>query len=407
MNSPGDKKNPSAPEPSTRVAVVIPHYNHPATLPAIVSGALEYCRQVIVVDDGSDETAATVLEKIDERARLIRHQVNRGKGAAILSGLQKARELDVSHIITIDADGQHFPDDIPLFLEAVEQNSEALIVGCRKFDPNQVPFSSRFGRGFSNFWFRVQTGIRVDDTQSGFRAYPVALLETLECGEARYAFENEILVRAAWAGITIREIPIRVHYPDRNSHISHFHRFWDNFRLSRLNTRLTIRSLLPWPHDQVGDRATPAEKVSLLHPIRAIRMLLRENASPPRLAASVALGAAIGSLPLIGIQAMLILVLSGFFRLNKVAALGVANIGMPPMLPAICIEIGYFLRHGRFLTEISLETLGYQAPARLWEWILGSLLVAPTVALLLGGITLVMALAIKNNHSPTRTQHDC
>lgn len=406
MNSPGGEKKPSGPKPSTRVAVVIPHYNHPATLPAIVSGALEYCRQVIIVDDGSNETAATVLEKIDERARLIRHQVNLGKGAAILSGLQEAREQGISHIITIDADGQHFPDDIPLFLDTIEQDPEAIVVGCRKFDPNQVPFSSRFGRRFSNFWFRVQTGTKVDDTQSGFRAYPAALLESLECGEARYAFENEILVRAAWAGITIREIPVRVHYPERTRHISHFHRFWDNFRLSRLNTRLTIRSLLPWPHDQLGNRVTPAEKVSLLHPVRAIRLLLKENASPPRLAVSVALGAGIGSLPLIGVQTMLVLILSSFFRLNKVAALGATNIGIPPMIPAICIETGYFLRHGRFLTEISLETLGYQAPARLWEWILGSLLVAPIAALLLGGITLVMALVIKNNLSPTRGQHD-
>ena len=397
MSSAASPKNLSGPDPEVRIAVVVPHYNHPDTLPAVVAVALEYCRLVIVVDDGSDETAAQALSKLDERALLIRHRNNLGKGAAILSGLHRARKSGASHIITIDADGQHFPEDLPLFIEAIRQDPEALIVGCRRFDAEQVPFASRFGRRFSNFWFRVQTGIKAGDTQSGFRAYPAALFETLKCDEQRYAFENEILVRAAWAGIPIREIPVRVHYPEQDRHISHFHRFWDNFRLSRLNTRLTIRSLLPWPHDQFGSRESPPEKVSLLHPVRAVKLLLRENASPPRLAAAVALGAGIGSLPLIGMQTMTILILSSFLRLNKVAALGAANIGIPPLIPAICIETGYFLRHGHFLTEISLETLGYQAPARLWEWILGSLLVAPVTALLLGGITLVLALAIKNN----------
>ena len=393
-----------SPEPSShpvatarnRVAVVIPHYNHSATLPAVVAEALAYCPTVIVVDDGSSPPEAAILDDLDPRARRLRHPENRGKGAAIRSGLQEARRLGATHIITIDADGQHFPADIPAFLEAVERDPEAIIIGWRDFTTTRVPGGSRFGRSFSNFWFRVQTGVRLGDTQSGFRAYPVAVLASLPCDERHYAFENEILVRAAWAGVRIREIPVRVHYPEGPAHISHFHRLRDNFRLSRLNTRLTIRSLLPWPHDQLGSRQAPPEKVSLLHPLRAIRLLLKENTTPPRLAGAVALGAGIGSLPLVGMQTMLILVCSSFLRLNKAAALGAANIGIPPLLPALCIETGHFLRHGRFLTEISLETLGYQAPARLWEWILGSLLVAPLTALLLGGITLGLALTIKN-----------
>jgi glycosyltransferase involved in cell wall biosynthesis len=113
MSSAASPKNLSGPGPEVRIAVVVPHYNHPDTLPAVVAGALEYCRLVIVVDDGSDETAAQALSKLDERALLIRRRTNLGKGAAMLSGLHQARKSGASHIITIDADGQHFTDDLP------------------------------------------------------------------------------------------------------------------------------------------------------------------------------------------------------------------------------------------------------------------------------------------------------
>jgi len=374
------------------IAIVIPLYNHAATLEKVVNESRRFSENMIVVDDGSNDGVGEVLSRLDPTVHLLRHPKNLGKGAAILSGSRKARELNATHIITIDADGQHYSDDIPGFIEAVHETPEAIILGCRDFAATYVPKSSDFGRSFSNFWFRVQTGRKIGDSQSGFRAYPLTLLEAMNWREKRYAFENEILVRAAWAGVKINEIMIGVYYPAKHEHISHFHRLWDNLRLSFLNTRLTIRSMLPWPHNQIdGHDQPPSEPVSILHPIRSLKLLLKENASPKRLAVAVGLGVMVGALPLLGIRAMIILMLTGYFRLNKIVALAAGNICMPPFVPALCIEVGYFIRHGAWLTEISFKTLGYQALERFWEWGLGSLVIGPLLALFFGLLTFFMA----------------
>jgi glycosyltransferase involved in cell wall biosynthesis len=387
---------------SPLIAIVIPLYNHAVTLEKVVAESFRFTDILIVVDDGSSDNATEVLERLDPAVHVIRHPQNLGKGTAILSGAKKARELNATHIITIDADGQHFSDDIPGFIKAVIENPEAIIVGCRDFAATYVPKSSDFGRDFSNFWFRVQTGRKIGDSQSGFRAYPLNLLEALNWREKRYAFENEVLVRAAWAGVKINEIRIGVYYPAKHEHISHFHRLWDNLRLSFLNTRLTIRSMLPWPHNQLDrDGEPPSEPVSILHPVSSLKLLLKENASPKRLALAVGLGVLVGALPLLGMRAMIILMITGYFRLNKIVALAAGNICMPPFVPALCIEVGYFIRHGAWLTEISFKTLGYQALERFWEWGLGSLIIGPLLALFFGLLTLIMAKKINDRKDST------
>ncbi|MEA1921867.1 MAG: DUF2062 domain-containing protein [Pseudomonadota bacterium] len=399
-----DNRAQNQPQP-LRVAIIIPLYNHAPTLGKVVAEVMRFGDLIIVVDDGSTDNAVAECKKLDQTVHIIRHSRNQGKGAAILSGAEKARELKASHIVTIDADGQHCGEDLPEFFAAINKDPEAITVGCRKFDETYVPGSSRFGRSFSNFWFRVQTGNRIGDSQSGFRAYPLSVLAAFKWREKRYAFENEILVRAAWSGIKVEEIEIKVHYPARHEHISHFHRLWDNLRLSFLNTRLTIRSMLPWPHNQLdGEGRPPAEPVSIFHPLRSLRLLLKENATPERLAVAVALGVLVGALPLLGMRAMIILMIAGYFRLNKVVALAAGNICTPPFVPALCIEAGYFMRHGSFLTEISFKTLGYQALERFWEWGLGSLIVGPALALTIGLTTYIIALKIKNNRAEVGVQ---
>ena len=383
-----------------KVAVVIPLYNHAATLGKVVTDIQLFSDFIIVVDDGSTDDAIAECAKLDPSVHIIRHSRNLGKGMAILSGAAKARELKASHIITIDADGQHYGEDLPEFIEALSKDPEAITIGCRRFDETYVPGSSRFGRSFSNFWFRVQTGHKIGDSQSGFRAYPLSILSAFKWREKRYAFENEILVRATWSGIRIQEIAIRVHYPARHEHISHFHRLWDNLRLSFLNTRLTIRSMLPWPHNQLdAEGRPPVDPVSIFHPLRSLHLLLKENATPGRLAVAVALGVFIGALPLLGMRTMIILMITGYCRLNKIVALTAGNICMPPLVPALCIEAGYFMRHSTFLTEISLRTLGYQALERFWEWGLGALLVGPLLAAGIGFTTYLTAKKIRNQQT--------
>lgn len=372
------------------VLIVIPVYNHAATLRQVVLGAMAAHRRVLVVDDGSTDGGADVLGGLP--VRVVRHERNRGKGAAILTAAAEARALGMTHMVTLDADGQHDPGEIHRFLDLIPQHPQAVLVGKRDFEAAGAPAARRFGRAFSNFWFRVQTGCRVGDSQSGFRAYPLEVLTHLPLREKRYTFEIEVLVRAAWAGVEVRDVDISVVYPKGKGYVSHFHLFLDNVRLSLLNTRLTMRSMMPWPHARVPSTAvTDGPGISPLHPIRSLRVLLKGDASPRRLSLAGALGVFLGALPLIGFHTVTILFCAGFLRLNRVAAVAASQLCMPPIVPALCIEAGYFMRHGRFLTEVSLQTLGYQGLERLYEWGLGSLVVGPALGVLVAAITYGLA----------------
>lgn len=383
----------------TRVLIVIPVYNHAHTLYDVANRALRTGSEVLVIDDGSTDGSDESVRRLS--VRLIRHDRNRGKGAAILTAAEEAKKLGMTHIITIDADGQHDPAETASFMSNIENNPLAIIVGKRSFNSNSVPLSSRFGRIFSNFWLRVQTGCSLHDTQSGFRAYPVALFEWLTLHDRRYSFEVEVLVKAAWAGIPLKEIDISVHYPVKGKRISHFHPVMDNLRLTVLNTRLTIRALLPVPHRRFVDTGGDTVNISMLHPLESLKFLLKRDISPEKLAASGGLGVFLGSLPLIACQALVILATANYLRLNKYAALGASQVCNPPFVPALCIEVGYFVRHGHFLTEISLKTLGHQGLERILEWIIGGLLLGPVMGLVVAGIIYAATFFLKKKERAT------
>ncbi len=376
-----------------KVFLVIPVYNHGKTLRDVVVRALAVNDNVIVVDDGSTDGGAETLAGLPVTE--IRHPLNRGKGAAIITAAHEARTRGATHIVTIDADGQHDPADYPRFLPLIDEDPDAIIVGTRAFDSATTPLLSRFGRAFSNFWLRVQTGYKLKDTQSGFRAYPLALLEWLKLRERHYDFEVEVLVKAVWAGVILKEVDISVYYPPSSLRVSHFRLFMDNLRLSILNTRLTLRALTPYPHKRFRTGRKETEKVTLLRPLKSLRLLLTGNNSPERLAVAGGLGVFIGALPLIACQSITTLFAANYFRLNKLMALAAGQICIPPLVPALCIEAGYFMRHGRFLTEVSLETLGYQALERIFEWFLGSLILGPVIGILTAAAIYVTALCLK------------
>ena len=371
-----------------KLLVAIPVYNHGRTLRDVVERALAVHPDVLVVDDGSTDCGGDTLQGLP--VRLLRHERNLGKGQAILTAAREAHRLGMTHLATIDADGQHDPADLRVFLPLLLAEPEALVVGTRRFG-SDVPASSRYGRSFSNFWLRVQTGVVLGDTLSGFRVYPVAVLLGLPLRETGYSFENEVLVRAAWAKVPLREVEVSVVYPpDR---VSHFHKLRDNARISHLNTRLTMRTILPWPHHTINPG--PQAGVSALHPLRAIRVLLSENTTPRELALAAALGVFLGTLPLIGVHTLAILIAAGFLRLNRIAAVTASQVTIPPFVPALAIEVGHFMRFGKFLTEISLQTLANEGLQRLWEWFLGSLLLGPVLGLIAGVVTYLAAATLQ------------
>lgn len=234
-----------------KVCVLIPTYNNAQTLGHVLHGVLAYTDQVIVVNDGATDATVSILAGYPQIATVHLAQ-NRGKGYALRQGFEKAVSLGYDYAITIDSDGQHYPEDLPVFLEALERHPAAIMIGARNMEQSSVPRKSSFGNKFSNFWFHVETGIRMEDTQSGYRLYPVRELSSLSFVTRKYEFEIEVLVRGAWAGLEVIQVPVRVFYPEKEKRISHFRPFRDFTRISILNTVLvTIAFLYIKPRDLV------------------------------------------------------------------------------------------------------------------------------------------------------------
>lgn len=363
---------------SPKILIVIPLYNHAKTITQVIRQCLNVHDAVLVIDDGSQDLPETPFEDLD--ISFIRHDKNRGKGAAIMTAAKEAARLGMTHIVTLDADLQHHPKDFLSFKQAIAEDPTALFVGKRDFNARHIPGMSKFGRQFSNFWYRVQTGRSIGDAQSGFRAYPLFVLENLKLSQAHFSFEIEVLVKAAWAGIRVLDIDIGVYYPPKGTRVSHFGLVKDNLRLTHLNVLLTLRSFLPIPFKKLRHKSEV--KFSIFKPIRSMRHFLSNKISPFTIALSGGIGVFLGTLPLIAAHTLIILMVTGFFRLNKVVAVGASTFCMPPIVPAICIETGYYLTHqGNFLTDISMETLGNQCLERVYEWFLGSLIVAPILSI--------------------------
>ena len=356
------------------VYAVIPVYNNAETVRDIAERTLKILPHVLLVDDGS--TDIDLKPFCEERGiEFLRHEVNQGKGAALRDALKYlAEKPEVAYMIALDADGQHYPEDIPLFYPLMEGNDWTVIVGCRDFSGENIPDSSKFGREFSNFWIRLETGIRVEDSQSGFRAYPVRYLSKLRFLSTHYNFEAEILTRAAWGNLEIRNLPVRVHYPPREKRVSHFKPFRDNFRLSCIHFHLVALRLLPFPKQKLREKK---REWSIFRPRELLTMLLKENAEPAGLGVSAGVGSFLAVLPLPACHIIVILYVTERLHLNKIMALAIQNLYMPPLSPFLCIELGYFLRYGHWLTELSFRTCAQELHLRLWEWFLGSLILAP------------------------------
>ena len=216
----------------------MPTYNNGSTLRDVVERTLTFCQDVIVVNDGCTDTSVEILASFGKKITVIDYGKNRGKGYALKKGLEKALELNFDYAITIDSDGQHYPEDIPLFINVLQQHPNALIVGSRNFNQENMPGGNTFANKFSNFWFKIQTGVYLPDTQTGYRLYPLKNLPNLAFLTSRYEAELELLVGAAWRGTDLLPIKINVFYPKAEERVTHFRPFWDFFRISVLNTGL-------------------------------------------------------------------------------------------------------------------------------------------------------------------------
>ncbi|MDR0952885.1 MAG: glycosyltransferase family 2 protein [Elusimicrobiota bacterium] len=371
--------------------IVIPLYNHAKTLGKVFSGVKEYYKDILIVNDASTDNAEQIIKELG--AISIKHSHNMGKGQAILTAAAYAKENNFSHILTIDADDQHCPKDLPKLIDKAKEFPYSIIIGKRDFNTENVPGSSKFGRAFSGFWARVQTGKKIVDMQSGLRVYPVQLFDYIKPNSTHFDFEVEIIIKAIWAGFGVEEVDVSVKYPKREERVSHFKLFKDNLRISILNTKLTIRALLPVPYQQYAK--SEDGKLAPVNPFKVVKEQLKAKESPKRLGISAAWSVFWGSLALPGVRTMCLLTGIGYFNLNRPVSLTMDKLAMPPFIPALCIMVGYYMRHGYWLTEFNLTTLGYQAGQRIWEWVLGSLVVAPLFALIIGIIVFLVGKLIR------------
>ena len=228
--------------------IIVPTYNNAGTLENVLQRCLEQGLPVLVVDDGSTDATKDILDGMRSRIKpgmrmtVLTHPQNRGKGQALKTGFQEALRLGYRYAVTIDSDGQHFPEDIPALLE--QKGERTLVVGSRS--QMGANGGGSFANSFSNFWFRLYTGVNLPDTQTGFRLYPLQELPSLKLLSARYEAELTLLVFSAWKGLKMKPVPVRVAYPE--DRVSHFRPGADFMRITLLNTLLLLVALFyGWP----------------------------------------------------------------------------------------------------------------------------------------------------------------
>ena len=377
-----------------KVLIVIPTYNNESTIKQVVEGVREYSNNVLVVNDGSTDSTASIIETLE--VENISYFPNRGKGYAIRQSFKWAMERGYNYVLTIDSDGQHYASDIPQFIEAIEGNPDFLIVGARNLTADNMPSKNTFANKFSNFWFHVETGTKLEDTQSGFRLYPIRKIGKTKYCTSRYEFEVEAIVRAAWCGIKVINIPIKVYYPPVEERISHFRPLKDFTRISILNTFLFIIALLYY------------------YPFAALRLITKKNItlfikknitkneeSNVKIAAAMGLGVMFGIVPIWGYQMIAVTVAAHLLRLNKVIALFFSNISILPMIPVIlygslfcgAIVLG---RDGVVdFSTVNIETVSQN----LGQYILGACVLALTTGVVIFIIAYAILSIFRSKHN--------
>jgi glycosyltransferase involved in cell wall biosynthesis len=370
-----------------RIAVIIPTYNNAATITWVIDGVRRHVRDIIVVNDGSNDGTGAVVAVIAAAApgvRLVEFPHNRGKGSALKAGFEKAVEFGFTNAITVDADGQHRPDDIAPFIEKINSDPQTLFIGDRILyaGGGGQPFRSSFGRAFGAFWYRFFTEKDVHDTQCGFRAYPLGPVLGLGCKGRRYEFEQEALIYAAWNGIDVKSIPVHLYYSPETKAVSRFRPVIDFLRIGAINSKAAlIKILFPWKTVRAPGK-TWREKLLIV-----LKRELVGN-TPHKGALSLAMGVCVGIMPIYGFQILLLMAMTPFLRLNWPLAFLGSCVSSPPFIPFL-IAAGIAI--GKVITPVLPLTAHLGAGVNSVvkggiEWFVGSCFLAIGAGLLTYGI---------------------
>lgn len=226
--------------------VVIPAYNEVETVRDVAMRARQQCPNVIVVDDGSTDGTARAVAGID--VTVLRNEENSGKAGSLLRGFEHALAHGAIGVITLDADGQHAPEEIPVFFTAAMNVPDVFLIGTRQRDKRKTSFWRYGANRVADFWISWAAGQPIDDTQSGFRLYPATLLRSIDLAhgkERSFVFESEVLIEASRVGTPIRMIAVGV-APRMGPRPSHFRPVCDIAKITVMVAgRLLSRGMYP------------------------------------------------------------------------------------------------------------------------------------------------------------------
>jgi glycosyltransferase involved in cell wall biosynthesis len=367
---------------SLQCCVIIPTFNNHKTLQKVIEGVLLYTKNIIIVNDGSTDSTFEILKKYSQIQQLHLPK-NKGKGNALRHGFKHAFNLGYHYAITIDSDGQHFPKDIAIFINELEkaENKNLILIGARNMNLESVPKKSSFGNKFSNFWFWAETGIKLQDTQSGFRLYPIHHLKDLKFYTSKFEFEIEVIVKAAWHGVIVKNIPVNILY-DEAVRVSHFRPFKDFTRITILNIWLVILTIL---YIKPRDLFRKLQKKGVKRFI--VEDFIGSNDSARKKALSIALGVFIGLTPLWGLHTIIVIFLAVVLNLNKTIAFVFSNISLPYFIPFILfasVQMGNYILGQNLSYNISDITENFEVLKHLKTYIVGSFSLAAITSLILG-----------------------
>jgi len=369
-----------------KCCVVIPTYNNQITLAAVIQDVLVYTNSIIIVNDGSLDETVNILKQFPELITFNKPS-NKGKGTVLKKGFQLAEDAGFKYAITIDSDGQHYADDLDVFLTELEkkgkEDNEILLVGDRNMSREGIPDKSSTGNKFSNFWYLVVTGNQLHDTQSGYRLYPLEIVNKIPLYTRKFEFEIEVIVKAVWRNVDVKNIPIKVLYQEGDERISHFRPFEDIARIVILYMWFVMVSFLYiHPRNKYQDFKEKGIRKFWNEDV------LKSQEPAHKKAAAIALGVFIGISPFWGLHTLLVFVLAASFKLNKVIAFLFSNISIPPLIPVIIyasFQVGSVLSGDGYIWNLSLSDFDSTSKIfeSLWQYIFGSIALAAFISLIL------------------------
>lgn len=362
----------------------MPTFNNEGALAGVIQDLLLYSSNLVIVNDGSNDSTREILENYSH-LEILHFPENKGKGEALKQGFKLAEKLGYEYAITIDSDGQHYPDDLEVFLTELENKTagtEILLVGDRNMGQDGIPGKSSLGNKFSNFWYLVVTGTQLQDTQSGYRLYPLKVINSINLYTKKFEFEIEVIVKAAWRKVQVENIPIKVFY-EKENRVTHFRPVWDITRITILYIWFVLASFF-YIHPRNKYRNL---KNKGLKRIWNEDILISEEPAHKK-AAAIALGVFVGITPFWGFHTLLVFLFAGIFKLNKVIAFVFSNISIAPLIPFVVYasyQVGSLLIGKGFNWEIGLKDFdsSFEIYELLGHYILGSFALAGFFALTL------------------------